>query len=560
MATDGPTPGGGGEPTESIPAQVGDYQVERLLANGVLGAVYLVRSPRLPRREVLKVLREDLSGDPAMLARFEQEADVTAGLEHPNIVRMYDRGEAADGQRWITREYVAGLDAESVLKSSGPVPRHRALHILTEVARALDAAHRLGVVHQDIKPSNILLGEQPGEPERVVLSDFGSAPTRDSTEVPGRAGGPIAATLAYAAPEVITGAPVDGRADVYSLGCTLFRLLTGKHPFPVADNVAEIVKAHLGADAPLLSAHLPWATPQMDTLIATALAKDPARRYATAGDLAAAAQQTMAPHRPTQATPATPAAAAAISSPRPSPVPSPAPSRRPRVPAPAADEPSAWSGSTDFLDDLPRPQPVAAAARRRRQIGMLAAIGGGLLAAGLIIGLALPARTPVSTEPTQAAASSSTAASTDPAAESKLTALLPTGYPSGRCSATDKGADAHLASARLTCGASRDPAGPPLATYTLARNQEALQSLFATETGGAETVLCPGNIASPGAWHRTANPSVPVGTVFCGTRAGGQPVVAWTVDDSLLLSVIGAPSAAGPTLDQLFTWWASHST
>jgi eukaryotic-like serine/threonine-protein kinase len=161
----------------------------------------------------------------------------------------------------------------------------RTLHIVDEVAKVLDYVHRRGAVHQDVKPFNILLGERGAEHERVVLSDFGAALTAQSGDP---ADSPMVASLAYAAPEVITGAPVDGRADVYSLGCNLFRLLTGRYPFPVDGTMADTITAHLRQAPPRPSDFLPWADSRLDRVISTALAKDPDHRYATAGRLAAA--------------------------------------------------------------------------------------------------------------------------------------------------------------------------------------------------------------------------------------------------------------------------------
>ncbi|KMO67032.1 serine/threonine-protein kinase [Mycolicibacterium chlorophenolicum] len=506
-------------PAELTPAHIGGYRVERVLATGGMGAVYLVQSPTLPRREALKVLSADLAGDPRMRTRFTQEADITAGLDHPNIVRVHSRGDT-DGQLWIAMEFVDGTDAETALRA-GAIPPQRALHIITEVARALDYAHRNRVVHQDIKPSNFLLGARPGEQERVVLSDFGAALTPESADL---SGGPMTATLAYAAPEVIAGKTVDGRADVYSLGCTLFRLLTGRYPFPHHDDVSATINAHLDQAPRRISDYLSWAGPQLDDVIAKALAKDPAQRYTTAGELAGAARRALD------------AAAAAPT---------------PRTPPSAAQTSSgsATSGAAvvDFIGHLPRTQPVAS----KRRILAAAGIAAALVAVGLVAWLALPAR-----EPTHNPTSSTPSAITDPAAAATLAAALPTGYPAGSC--TSAGINADLAAAAVTCGPAPDTGGPPTATYTLARNHTALQSLFAQQTAAATTVVCPGNVQSPGPWHRVANPTVPVGMVFCGL-AHGRPLVAWTTDDKLLMSTIEAQASDSPTLDQLYTWWASHS-
>jgi serine/threonine-protein kinase len=243
-------------------------------------------------------------------------------------------------------EFVDGTDAETALRT-GAIPPQRALHIITEVARALDYAHRNRVVHQDIKPSNFLLGERPGEQERVVLSDFGAALTPESTDL---SGVPMTATLAYAAPEVIAGKTVDGRADVYSLGCTLFRLLTGRYPFPHHDDVSATIKAHLDQAPPRISDYLSWAGLQLDDVIAKALAKDPTQLYATAGELAEAARRALD------------AAAAAPT---------------PRTPAPPAAQTSSGSATSgaaavDFIGHLPHTQPVASKRRILAAAGIVA--------------------------------------------------------------------------------------------------------------------------------------------------------------------------------------------
>jgi serine/threonine protein kinase len=278
------TPDPATPPPPDMPASIAGYRIDRVLGGGAMSTVYLAHHPTLPQWAALKVLHAEFAENPATRARFVNEGNTTAGIGHRNVVAPYGRGVTEDGQLWIAMQYVNGTDAEAALRAGAMTPP-RTLHIVDEVAKVLDYVHRRGVVHQDVKPSNILLGERGAEQERVVLSDFGAALTAQSGDP---ADSPMVASLAYAAPEVITGGPVDGRADVYSLGCTLFRLLTGRYPFPVDGTMADTITAHLRQAPPRPSDFLPWADSRLDRVISTALAKDPDHRYATAGRLAAA--------------------------------------------------------------------------------------------------------------------------------------------------------------------------------------------------------------------------------------------------------------------------------
>ncbi|AFM20615.1 serine/threonine protein kinase (plasmid) [Mycolicibacterium chubuense NBB4] len=274
----------------AVGSVVAGYRIERVLATGATGTVYLARNPMLPRRDALKVLSAELCEDEAFRERFVREADIASLLEHPNIVAIHSRGEAENGQLWIAMQYVAGTDAEAALRA-GTLSAARAIRIIGEVAKALDYAHQRGVVHHDVKPGNVLLALGSDDDERVLLSDFGVA------RAAGTPGGPeqlpddstLAVTLAYAAPEVIAGEAIDGRADIYSLACTLFRLLTGKQPFSNAEGTTALALAHLHQPPPRISDHLPRATRQLDIVIARALAKNPSDRFSSAREFAAAA-------------------------------------------------------------------------------------------------------------------------------------------------------------------------------------------------------------------------------------------------------------------------------
>ena len=158
------------------------YRVVRQIGAGGMGAVFLVEHPRLPRRDALKLLNRELSSEPDFAARFLREADIVSGLAHRNIVPIYDRGEEA-GQLWLTMRYVDGIDAEAALEQSGGLlPAPRAVHVVGEVAAALDAAHRKKLIHRDVKPANVLLcvGDDD-EPEQVLLTDFGIAKSLDAS-------------------------------------------------------------------------------------------------------------------------------------------------------------------------------------------------------------------------------------------------------------------------------------------------------------------------------------------------------------------------------------------
>jgi eukaryotic-like serine/threonine-protein kinase len=176
--------------------------------------------------EAVKVLSAELSRDGDFRARFVREADVAASLLHPNIVSIYRRGETENGQLWIAMQFVDGTDAEDALRAGTMTP-DRAVFIVGEVAKALDHAHRHNIVHRDVKPANFLLSSEGGV-ERVLLGDFGIARALDDVGL--TMTGSVLATVPYAAPEVLAGMPIDGRADLYSLGCSLFRLITGRMP------------------------------------------------------------------------------------------------------------------------------------------------------------------------------------------------------------------------------------------------------------------------------------------------------------------------------------------
>ncbi|WP_036415080.1 serine/threonine-protein kinase [Mycobacterium gastri] len=272
-----------------MPMAVGEvfagYTILRVLGAGAMGTVYLAQHPRLPRQDALKVLSPQLTADPQYRARFVREADIAATLSHPNIVGIHDRGEFG-GQFWISMDFVAGTDAARLLRERYPsgMPVILAMQIVTAVAAALDYAHQRGLLHRDVKPSNILIADLGSEAQRIFLADFGIARSVDDTA--GLTATNVSmGTIAYAAPEQLMGEPIDGRADQYALACSAFHLLTGGQPFDYP-SAAVVITKHVMAPPPPIGQHRPELAP-LEPVFATAMAKKPAERFARCQDFAA---------------------------------------------------------------------------------------------------------------------------------------------------------------------------------------------------------------------------------------------------------------------------------
>lgn len=301
---------------------IGGYVVERRLGSGGMGAVYLARHPTLPRHVALKVLHAALAATPGVRARFEREAELVSRLSHPNVVDVLDRG-SQDGVLWIAMQYVAGPDLATVLARDDAAPPERALSIVAAVGAALDHAHACGLVHRDVKPANVLLAVLPGGGERVVLTDFGIGQDTQSSAVLTQTG-EVTASLAYAAPEQVSGGRVDSRADVYALGAVLFELLTGRRAV-TAETLPATLYAVVTAPPPDPRAVRPDLPPGISAVLARAMAKDPAPRYGSCAELVAAARACWPAHAPA------PETTVGRFTPIPPPLPPPPPAgRRPR--------------------------------------------------------------------------------------------------------------------------------------------------------------------------------------------------------------------------------------
>ncbi len=261
------------------------YRVEELIGRGGMGVVYRATDLRLNRQVALKLLAPELARDEGFRRRFLTESKIAASLEHPHILPVHAAGEA-DGLLFIAMRYVEDSDLKRLLRNEAPLTPARALQLLGDVADALDAAHARGLIHRDVKPSNILISLQAGR-EHSYLADFGLA-QRTADCARGRATTQIVGTVDYVAPEQIEREDIDSRADVYALGCVLYECLTGEVPFP-RDSDLAVLWAHMRAEPPRVTERRGELPEAVDRVVAKALAKDPQRRHESCGELVNAA-------------------------------------------------------------------------------------------------------------------------------------------------------------------------------------------------------------------------------------------------------------------------------
>ena len=276
------------------------YRIMTVLGRGGMSVVYLAEHLGLERKVALKVLAPQLAGDERFRERFVRETRIAAGMEHQNIVPIFEAGEA-EGLLFLAMRYVPGTDLGRLIRRDGTLDAERTAWVIREAASALDAAHARGLVHRDVKPGNILVVEGEGSEGRdlIYLSDFGLTKRLEGGTGGGLTQtGQFVGTVDYVAPEQIEGRAVDARTDVYSLACVLFECLTGSVPFERDSQVAALY-AHLGEKPPVPTAARPDLPASIDEVVAKALAKSPADRYATCGGFSGAAREALRP--PTEA-------------------------------------------------------------------------------------------------------------------------------------------------------------------------------------------------------------------------------------------------------------------
>ena len=270
-------------------SRFGRYGLGWVVGVGGMARVYLASDRVLERQVAVKVLSPPYAQDPVFVERFRREARSAARLSHPNVVAVFDSGSDAD-QHYLVMEYLAGQSLAELLVRQGRLAPRWAAELGMEVCAALTAAHAQGLVHRDVKPANVLVGDDG----RVKVADFGIAKAAATATLTGT--GSVLGTAAYLSPEQAQGGPVDARSDLYSLGCVLYELVTGAPPFGSGADSSPVAVAtrHLHQPPEPPSAHNLQVDASLDAVVLTALAKDPARRYQSASELQAALERVLA--------------------------------------------------------------------------------------------------------------------------------------------------------------------------------------------------------------------------------------------------------------------------
>src|SRR6516164_7492718 len=265
------------------------YRLRSVLGRGGMSAVYQAENPRLGNVIALKILAPELADDDLFRTRFLEESRIAASMNHPNVIPINDMGSSG-GLLYIAMRCVMGTDLRQMIAKRGRLQPEMTVLLLTQAARALDAAHRRGLVHRDVKPGNLLveLDGEGGEPDHLYLADFGiTKPVMSRSGL--SSSGQFLGTLDYVAPEQIRGMPVLGTADQYSLGCVLYECLTGRVPFE-KDLDAAVIWAHVEEQPARPTSLRPDLPPAVDEVVARVLAKEPGDRYENCREFMVAAR------------------------------------------------------------------------------------------------------------------------------------------------------------------------------------------------------------------------------------------------------------------------------
>lgn len=580
--------------------QFGPYKIEGLLGRGGMGEVHRAYDTAHDRVVALKLLSGPNADDEAFRARFRRESQIVARLREPHVIPIHAYGEI-DGRLYLDMRLVEGKDLKELLED-GPLEPARAAGIVEQVAGALDAAHEDGLVHRDVKPSNVLVTSA----DFVYLVDFGIARsmTAEGTSITGT--GNVIGTLDYMAPERFGDAPITGLVDVYALACVFFECLTGRRPFP-AEGAAAQMGAHLNAPPPVLSQERPGLPPALDAVVARGMAKNPADRYPTArafADAARAAVTAPAAPQPTwQKTlpgPVTPPPTLAgppptFSGPIPQQHAVSAPMTPPR-PMPAAPHagpyPGPRTGPQPFTGPSGKLAPAAGGppkSQRNRWIALCGALAGVVVVALLITYLVTKdnaqtagpgPRTPVTVEPPTSstpAPQSSTEKSgpppstpeSKPAPDSKLFAALPAVYkqytcvpaapPAGTAAAAEC-TDSNVGDVKIGNVVFQQPTGARFLRFADAAAMDAFfQDIVKTQgltRNDAQGACRPDKYPKIwGTYYRAEVPN-PIPGEYLTCFLGDPAQLVWTEKKDLVAGILLSTKVTdNDELDKLYQWW-----
>ncbi|QKV77559.1 serine/threonine-protein kinase [Amycolatopsis sp. Hca4] len=549
--------------------QFGPYRIEGLLGRGGMGEVHRAYDTAHDRVVALKLLSEPFVTDEAFRARFRRESQIVARLREPHVIPIHAYGEI-DGRLYLDMRLVEGRDLKELL-ADGPLDPARAAAIVAQVAGALDAAHADGLVHRDVKPSNVLVTGA----DFVYLVDFGIARsmTAEGTSITGT--GNVIGTLDYMAPERFGDAPITGLVDVYALACVFFECLTGHRPFP-AEGAAAQMGAHLTAPPPVLSRARPGLPVALDAVVARGMAKNPADRYPTAGafaDAVRAAVTAPAPPIPTwQKT-------------LPGYVPQPAPVTPPRpVPLPTAPHPARFTGPVPPPRTPAAPPVQPPKSQRNRWIALCAALAGIVVVALVITYVVTRDRTtetagPDPTKPTttsnspapatETTAESPSTSASKPPHDERLYAALPPIYRTCVDAAPPAGAAAAVECGGSTVGDVKignvwfaEPTGARFLRFADAAAMDAFfQNIVKTQgltRNDAQGACRP--IKYPKIWgtYYRAEVRNPVPGEYLTCYLGDPAQLVWTEKKDLVAGILlSTKVTTNDDLDKLYAWWNS---
>ncbi|HST16881.1 MAG TPA: serine/threonine-protein kinase [Gaiellaceae bacterium] len=512
------------------------YRLVALIGHGGMSIVYRAEHIGLGRTVALKLLSPELSGDASFRERFERESRIAAGLEHPNVIPIYEAGEQ-DGVLYIAMRYVEGSDLKTRLRRDGPLQSEQAASLVAQVAAALEAAHHRELVHRDVKPANILVADDAGVggTAHIYLSDFGVAKSSSGSGLTRT--GLFVGTADYASPEQIEGKQLDGRADVYSLGCVAYEVLTAA-PVYEKDSEVAMMYAHLLEPPPKVTDKRPDLPAKVDDTIAKAAAKSRDDRYSTATGFAAAFKDALGPASPAATPPAPAGAAETVLATSP--------------PARTAAE----AGGAAALTDGGRGRP----GRISRRAWLIAAVVAVLAGIAILLGVLLSGgKSSSSAGGAPATTTGTTTVAGATAAANLLAVLVPTQI-AKICKQAEQPSSGALETDACTSPPNAPVSDPNTFQLSFYPGSQALLAAYndelSTAKSGGGLAKCGSNAAGVQFWvHPTGKLG---GRRFCFIDKSGNYVVVWThekrgSDDHVDMLGTATEPGRAPTL--FASWW-----